>query len=50
MSVHDAFLALDELGVSVDELVEYADGEAHELARYATSTTRRAEELAVLKG
>lgn len=50
VSVHDAFLALNELGITVDELVDYADGEAHELSRYVGTTSRRAEELAVLKG
>lgn len=50
VSVHDAFLALDELGLSMDELVEYAEGEAHELTRYNSVTTRRVEELVVLNG
>ncbi|KAI5119342.1 hypothetical protein M0805_004019 [Coniferiporia weirii] len=49
VSVHDAVLAFDELGVSVDELTDYAEGEGRELARYAGSTARRAEELALLK-
>ncbi|THH03167.1 hypothetical protein EW145_g6474 [Phellinidium pouzarii] len=49
VSVHDAVLALDELGVSVDELTDYAEGEGRELTRYASNTARRAEELTLLK-
>ncbi|KAH8112115.1 hypothetical protein DFH11DRAFT_1609803 [Phellopilus nigrolimitatus] len=49
VSIGDAMLALDELGVSVDELADYAEGEGRELSRYAGSTSRRAEELALLK-
>lgn len=46
----DVVLSLEELGVSVDELKEYCEGEGREMSRYASRTARRMEELAVLKG
>lgn len=46
----DAIAALDELGVSVEELSEYYECEGKEMARYIMNTARRTEELAVLKG
>ncbi|OCB86061.1 hypothetical protein A7U60_g6959 [Sanghuangporus baumii] len=51
VSIPDAVLALDELGVSVEELVDYVQGEGRELLsyEYARMTARRAEELALLK-
>ncbi|GLB44098.1 putative bromodomain associated [Lyophyllum shimeji] len=45
LNVHDALEALDELGVSVDELNEYAATEGKELARYAVWSGRRVEDL-----
>ena len=50
--IPDALLALDEIGVSVEELKDFAQGEGREalFEGYATQTSRRAEELALLKG
>lgn len=50
VSVHDALGALGELGVDVEELREYAGGEARELGRYALWSGRRVEDLGELKG
>lgn len=50
MTPQDAFCALDELGVSMDELREYGSSEANELARYARHSARRVEELNEFKG
>lgn len=50
VTVRDALAALEELGVGVDELREYAESEAKESVRYAGQTAKRAEELAELKG
>jgi hypothetical protein len=46
----DAFGALDDLGVSVDELGEYCLSEGRELRHYAVLTARRMEDLNELKG
>jgi hypothetical protein len=46
----DAFCALDDLGVSVDELGEYCLSEGRELRHYAVLTARRMEDLNELKG
>lgn len=50
VSIYDIVRSLDSIGVSVEELMDFAEGEGRELVRYATTTARRAEELAVLKG
>ena len=52
IAVPDAILALDEPGVSVEELRDYAQGDGREmlLEGFTTLTSRRAEELALLKG
>lgn len=49
-TVGDAVLALDELGISVDDLTEFYETDGRELGRYAVQTTRRTEELAEFKG
>lgn len=46
----DAFNALDELGLGVDELREYCATEAREMSRYAVHTRGRAEDLNDFKG
>lgn len=51
LTARDALLALDEMGVNVDELGDYASVEGVELGRYAQQrTVRRVEELNELKG
>ena len=50
VSIFDVARSLDSMGVSVEELADFAEGEGRDLVRYATTTARRAEELAVLKG
>ncbi|KAF5376114.1 hypothetical protein D9615_007772 [Tricholomella constricta] len=45
LCVHDAIGALEELGVSVDELNEYVGGEGKEMSRYAIWSGRRVEDL-----
>ena len=52
VAMPDAILALDELGLSVDELFEYVEREGNDLRAegYTTITSRRAEELTLLKG
>ena len=50
VAVGDAVMALDELGVSLEELADYGEVEGRDLSRYLTSTARREEELSVLKG
>lgn len=50
VSVRDAVMALDELGVSFEELVDYGEVDGREMSRYAISTARREEELSVLRG
>lgn len=50
ISIKDVVLALDEVGVSVEELSEYCEGEGREMSRYAQNTARRTEELSFLKG
>lgn len=49
-SMWDAVGALDELGVSLEDLTDFYDTEGRDLGRYAIQTSRRAEELAELKG
>lgn len=51
LTARDALFALDEMGVNVDELSDYASVEGMELGRYAQQrTARRVEELNELKG
>ena len=50
VSMVDAINALGEIGVSLEELTEYAEGEGIDMTRYAPRTARRMEELAVMKG
>jgi Wiskott-Aldrich syndrome protein len=50
LSARDAFCALDELGVSIDEFGEYCTSEVTELGRYAVNTVRRMEELKDFRG
>jgi histone H3/H4 len=45
LTVHDAISALDDLGVSLDELSEYCSTEGKELNRYALYSARRVEDL-----
>ncbi|KAF8583426.1 hypothetical protein K439DRAFT_1412174 [Ramaria rubella] len=49
VTVRDALAALEDIGVGIDELREYVEGEAKELVRYTGQTPRRAEELAELR-
>jgi hypothetical protein len=46
----DALCALDELGVSMDELTEYCFSEGREMRRFAAHTARRLEDLNEFKG
>ena len=48
--VRDAVEAFDELGTSVDELKDYCATEGRDMARYATQTTKRVEDLNEFKG
>ena len=50
LTARDAINALDELGLGVDELTDYCASEARDLARYASHTARRAEDLKEFKG
>ncbi|EJD04905.1 uncharacterized protein FOMMEDRAFT_166651 [Fomitiporia mediterranea MF3/22] len=52
VSVPDAMLALNELGVSVDELKDYVEGEGREMSveNYAFQTEERREWFVRLKG
>ncbi|KAF8512095.1 hypothetical protein BU17DRAFT_54245 [Hysterangium stoloniferum] len=45
VTIRDALAALNEVGVEVDELREYVEGEALELVRYTGQTAKRANEL-----
>ena len=45
LNVQDAISALDELGVSLDELKDYCATEGKELNRYALISSRRVEDL-----
>ncbi|KAI0255488.1 hypothetical protein BJV78DRAFT_1119496 [Lactifluus subvellereus] len=49
MTVRDAMYALDELGVSMDELHEYCGTEGDELARYSGHSAKRQEDLCEFK-
>ncbi|KAF8621464.1 hypothetical protein AX15_007758 [Amanita polypyramis BW_CC] len=48
-TLYDALGALDELGISMDELSDFAAIEAKELSRYAVYSTRRIEDLNELR-
>ena len=50
LTVRDAMSALDELGVSMDELHEYCGTEGDELARYSAHSVKRQEDLSEFKG
>lgn len=50
VTIRDALAALEEIGVGVDELREYAESEARDMVRYTGQTARRADELAEVKG
>ncbi|KAI0063291.1 hypothetical protein BV25DRAFT_1854246 [Artomyces pyxidatus] len=45
LTARDALCALDELGVSMEELQEYADHEGEDLARYVGNSSKRIEDL-----
>ncbi|GJJ13966.1 hypothetical protein Clacol_008223 [Clathrus columnatus] len=49
ITVREAVSALEEIGVDIDELREYAEGEVEDLLRYTAQTAKRAEELAEIK-
>ncbi|KAF8259692.1 hypothetical protein EI94DRAFT_1750881 [Lactarius quietus] len=49
LTVRDAMSALDELGVSMDELHEYCGTEGDELARYSAHSAKRQEDLSEFK-
>lgn len=49
ITVRDAMSALDELGVSMDELHEYCGTEGDELARYSAHCGKRQEDLSEFK-
>ncbi|EJD36206.1 hypothetical protein AURDEDRAFT_117146 [Auricularia subglabra TFB-10046 SS5] len=49
INAHDAVKALGELGVHMDELLEYGSTEGRETNRYAVQTQRRLDELLELK-
>lgn len=50
LSIHDIIYALEEIGISTDELVGHCESDGKELARYAFSTPRRSEELTEMRG
>src|SRR6266576_5236980 len=50
LSIYDALGALDDLGIGMDELTDFAAIEAKELSRYAVYSTRRIEVLNELRG
>lgn len=50
LTVRDAIGALNDLGVSIEELSEYCSSEGKELNRYALHSTRRVEDLNEFKG
>ncbi|KAF8480695.1 hypothetical protein JB92DRAFT_3149286, partial [Gautieria morchelliformis] len=49
VTVHDALAALEDIGIGIDELREYVEGEAKDMIRYTGQTARRADELAEIK-
>jgi histone H3/H4 len=50
LTVYDVVSALDDLGMSMHELSDFAAIEAKELSRYAVYSTRRIEDLYDLRG
>ena len=50
VTMADAMNALTEVGISLEELADYAIGEGIELSNYAPLTARRQEELSLLRG
>lgn len=46
----DALGALQEMGMSLDDLVDYLSSEGRDLNRYAAKTARRVEDLAEFRG
>lgn len=50
LSSLDALTALDELGVSLDELKDFGATEGLELNRYSLRSARRVEDLAEFRG
>ena len=44
MNIHDAVLALDELGVSMSELSQYAEAEGKDMRKYV-APNREASEM-----
>lgn len=50
LSVHDMVVCLDELGTNVDELSEYCSTEGIELSRYVSSSAKRLDDLADIRG
>lgn len=50
LTSRDAIGALQELGISLEELSEYCASEGKELGRYAVYTARRVEDLNEFKG
>ncbi|TFY52554.1 hypothetical protein EVJ58_g9951 [Rhodofomes roseus] len=49
LTIRDAASALDELGLGVDELQEYAAVEGRDMTRYTVHSQRRVEDLAEFK-
>lgn len=50
LSARDAFSALNELGVDVEELSEYCATEGRDMSRYAVHSLRRKEDLLEFNG
>lgn len=50
MSIYDVILSMEELGLTPEDLVGFYESDGKELARYAVATSRRAEELAEMRG
>ncbi|KIJ60429.1 hypothetical protein HYDPIDRAFT_98718 [Hydnomerulius pinastri MD-312] len=50
LSVHDLLACLGELGTNMDELSEYCSTEGVELSRYASSSAKRLDDLADIRG
>ena len=50
LTVQDAFSALEEMGVDMDELSNYCRTEGRELGRYTVHTMRRMEDLKEIRG
>jgi histone H3/H4 len=50
LSVHDLIACLGELGTNPDELSEYMSTEGVELSRYASSSAKRLDDLADMRG